>query len=203
LQLLESPQIDTHGPFTAVADANGNIFGNSFITDSHDIGVLFYLTATGSVSRAQTTFMDSGNFSYFPASQSLTLSPLGGGYFTQNVTDPKNNDALTASPVETGTGPTATRLPASWVTTSPATLSFPASSSDQTKSWVVTVTVPSGTTPATYTGTINAHATGCTQCPNDGNSNSFTNLSVTGHDRPPDWFGDRGFPDRRPDLWDW
>src|SRR5206468_1578595 len=59
LTLVESPLIDTHGPFTTVADGNGNISDSSFVTDQHDLNVFLTLTATGSVSQAQTTFTDS------------------------------------------------------------------------------------------------------------------------------------------------
>jgi trimeric autotransporter adhesin len=58
LTLVESPLIDTHGPYTAVADSNGNISSSQFVTDLHDVNVRFYLTAKGSVSQAQTTFFD-------------------------------------------------------------------------------------------------------------------------------------------------
>lgn len=58
LTLIESPLFDTHGPFTAVADSNGNIFNSQFATDSHDVGIRFYLTAAGSLSNAQMTFTD-------------------------------------------------------------------------------------------------------------------------------------------------
>lgn len=45
---------------SAVADANGNIVNAEFQPEEHDIGVRFYLTATGGTSRreAQTTFTD-------------------------------------------------------------------------------------------------------------------------------------------------
>src|SRR6267154_4383253 len=59
LTLVESPLIDTHGPYTVTADANGNISDSSFTTDIHDLNVKFTLTAVGSVSQAQTTFTDS------------------------------------------------------------------------------------------------------------------------------------------------
>jgi len=59
LQLVESPLIDTHGPYTTVADASGNISDSSFVTDIHDLNIRFYLTAVGSVSQAQTKFTDS------------------------------------------------------------------------------------------------------------------------------------------------
>ena len=58
LQLVESPLIDTHGPYTVTADANGTITDHSFSTDAHDVNVKFTLTAMGSVSRAQMTFTD-------------------------------------------------------------------------------------------------------------------------------------------------
>ena len=58
IQLVESPLIDTHGPYTVTAQANGNISDRSFTTDAHDAGVTFTVTAIGSVSRAQTTFSD-------------------------------------------------------------------------------------------------------------------------------------------------
>src|SRR6266849_5951700 len=56
LTLVESPLIDTHGPYPVVADSNGNISDSSFVTDAHDANVKFTLTAGGSVSQAQTTF---------------------------------------------------------------------------------------------------------------------------------------------------
>ena len=59
IQLVESPLIDTHGPYTINADASGIIADSSFITDVHDVDVKFTLTAVGSVSQAQTTFTDS------------------------------------------------------------------------------------------------------------------------------------------------
>jgi len=52
LTFLESPNIDTPPPLTAVADANGNVSNNQFSPDAYDVGVLFYLTASGSVSQA-------------------------------------------------------------------------------------------------------------------------------------------------------
>jgi len=74
LSMVESPLLDTHGPFTAVADSNGNIANIDFVPDAHDYDILFYLTARGSVSQAQTTFTDAG-----PANDgdgSMTVSPL-------------------------------------------------------------------------------------------------------------------------------
>lgn len=56
LSFLESPAIDTHPTLTAVADSSGDILNIQFSLDSYDVKVLFFLTATGSNSQAQTTF---------------------------------------------------------------------------------------------------------------------------------------------------
>jgi hypothetical protein len=53
LTLLESPLIDTHGPYTVTNDANGNISDSCFTMDFHDLFVTFSLTAVGSVSQAR------------------------------------------------------------------------------------------------------------------------------------------------------
>src|SRR5438034_902027 len=58
LTLVEEPLIDTHPTFYATADASGRIVNYEFAPDHDDVGVRFYLTATGSVSQAQNTFTD-------------------------------------------------------------------------------------------------------------------------------------------------
>src|SRR6266404_4017058 len=58
LTLIELPLIDTHGPYTVTADANGNIVNIDFRTNLEDVGIRFYLTAVGAASQAQTTFTD-------------------------------------------------------------------------------------------------------------------------------------------------
>src|SRR5438876_7334519 len=70
LSFLESPYYDSHPSVIAVADANGNIFNNQFSPDINDSAILFYLTATGSVSQAQTTFHDTNT-----TTTSVTCSP--------------------------------------------------------------------------------------------------------------------------------
>ena len=77
IQLVESPLIDTHGPYTVQADTNGNISDSSFVTDQHDLMVRFYLTATGGTSgfQAQNTFTDSKFLT-------LTFSGNGSGSVT-------------------------------------------------------------------------------------------------------------------------
>jgi hypothetical protein len=78
LTLVESPLIDTHGPFSAVADSNGNIFNNQFVTDEHDENIRFYLTAKGSAWQAQNTFTDSN------------VASVGVGSQTPNPVAPNN-----------------------------------------------------------------------------------------------------------------
>jgi MBG domain (YGX type)/Bacterial Ig-like domain (group 3)/YDG domain len=60
LTFRELPNIDTPGPYTAVADGNGNILDTEFAPDVLDVNVRFYLTAVGSQSglQAQNTFTD-------------------------------------------------------------------------------------------------------------------------------------------------
>src|SRR5256712_111036 len=64
LVLNEDPAIDTHPTLTATADASGHILNNQFVPDVHDVGVRFYMTATGQTSGsvALATFTDD-NFS--------------------------------------------------------------------------------------------------------------------------------------------
>jgi N-acetylneuraminic acid mutarotase len=95
LTLVESPLIDTHGPFTVVADSNGSISNSSFVTDLHDINVRFSLTAVGSISQAQNTFTDAQPPD--DTSTSVTCSPSSVGInssttCTAKVTDTKNGN---------------------------------------------------------------------------------------------------------------
>jgi HYR domain/Galactose oxidase, central domain len=163
---------------TVAADANGGfVVSPYFIVELRHLGVQFHVTALGAQSamQADVKFTDAGSFQYSPNSQSLTIADGSNSSFSQSITNPKNNDALTAAPVKTGTG--GNPLPTSWVTTSVPSLSFAASGSDVTKSWTVTVTVPSGTAAGTYTGNIKATATAVppgTKTPSDGQGTDLT-----------------------------
>ena len=59
LRLHEEPPTHADRVLTATADASGGFVDTSFSPEQHDAGVAFTLTATGSVSTAQTTFGDS------------------------------------------------------------------------------------------------------------------------------------------------
>jgi Bacterial Ig-like domain (group 3)/Kelch motif len=75
ISLVESPLIDTHGPYTVTVGSDGTFTSQpmtsqdascasdgtpcTFVPDLHDVSVQFALTAVGSASQAQTTFTDS------------------------------------------------------------------------------------------------------------------------------------------------
>ena len=112
LTLVESPLIDTHGPYPVVADAFGNISDSSFATDAHDVNVKFNLTAVGSQSQAQNTFTDAGNNS---GSGTMTVSPNSatagstGNSFTFTFATETGKDLTTPSLVTV-------QIPAGWTT---------------------------------------------------------------------------------------
>jgi hypothetical protein len=72
LELQEVPR--THAPqiLYAVADARGNFVQNEWSPQPHDIGVTFYLLASGRTSQAMTRFTDAGPSTMFLARASGT-----------------------------------------------------------------------------------------------------------------------------------
>ena len=54
----EDPAVHEDYTFAVIADALGNIYWDQWAPEEHDLSVRFYLTAQGSVARAQTTFTD-------------------------------------------------------------------------------------------------------------------------------------------------
>jgi hypothetical protein len=118
LELREVPALHSDRVLTAVADATGRIFNNSFSPERHDIGVTFYLTAIGSQSQAQTVFTDSLKIKVNGVSVSVQ-SPnpvLSGGQATYTVTvqlDGSGNDGcdLTLSAANLPSGATASFFP--------------------------------------------------------------------------------------------
>ncbi len=87
LRLQEVPATHGESQMSTVADASGNIFHAVYDVEPHDIGIRFYLTASGSHSQAQTSFTD-GNlassivFNISPAS----VAPGGMLSFTATAT---------------------------------------------------------------------------------------------------------------------
>lgn len=154
ITLVESPLIDTHGPFTAVADANGNISNSSFITDLHDVSVQFTLTAAGSVSQAQTMFTDSKPNTVTVGAQ--TPNPVVAGSqasFTVTISFSGNGTSCTANLSVSG-------LPAGTTGSSFTPASVTSTGSGQTSTLKVPTTA--GTTPAgNTTFTVTATPSGC------------------------------------------
>ena len=70
LHEINNPDPHDDLTLTAVADTSGRILNNQFAPDEHDLGIRFYLTATGANSQAQTTFTDS---------RTVTGATLNGG----------------------------------------------------------------------------------------------------------------------------
>ena len=62
LLFQEDPAVHDDYELTVTADAAGNIYWDEWAPEQHDVGVRFYLLASDSRSRAQTTFTD-GNLS--------------------------------------------------------------------------------------------------------------------------------------------
>ena len=93
IELVESPLVDTHGPYTVQADANGNFVDTSFATDEHDLNIRFYLTATGQTSgfQAQNTFTDNKTLD-------ITFTGAGAGSVAvSDTTTPMDSITCTSS----------------------------------------------------------------------------------------------------------
>ena len=139
IQLVESPVFDTHGPYTVQADANGNISDNSFVTDSHDLNIRFYLTATGQTSgfQAQNTFTDASSAKNGDGTMAVSPTTLfaasTGNTLTFTFTSPSGGD---------------------FNANSQATIQVPVGWTPPTSSNVSVATGPSPNCPAATLGTI-------------------------------------------------
>src|SRR5947208_949701 len=139
---------DTDQTLTTTADSSGSILYREFAPDEHDLGVQFYLTATGQTSRlvAQTTFLDSPKVgSVTVGAQSPDpVTPGSSAAFTITVfrgTGGGSNGNFTATLSIT------TALPAG------ASASFSVNpvalaSAENSKTATLTISTTSGTTPA-------------------------------------------------------
>src|SRR5947207_2846862 len=139
---------DTDQTLTTTADSSGSILYREFAPDEHDLGVQFYLTATGrtSGSVAQTTFLDS------PKVGSVTVGPQ-----TPDPVTPGSSAAFTITVFRgTGGGSNGNFSATLSITTAlpvGASASFNANpvtltSADNSKTSTLTISTTSGTTPA-------------------------------------------------------
>src|SRR5438477_9050045 len=167
LTLVESPLIDTHPTMTAVADAFGNISNTQFSPDLYDISIRFYLTASGSQSQAQNTFMDSKPNTVTVGTQSPNpVAPGGSTAYTVTVNFNGNGTSCT-SPLSVTTalpaGATASFSPSSVTSVGPGnpTSTLTISTTNATPPGSTTFTVLAGNGggtcqagTATNTGTL-------------------------------------------------
>ena len=146
LHLQESPYYDSHPDLTATVQADGTFSNSQFSPDSHDVGIRFYLTVTGSASglQAQTTFTDN-NITVASAPSGITFTLNWISYKGSNCTGTVNtngSNAITSGGANIGIG-------------NPASVSLEAPSlSDQGGSFTKW-TLPGGSTQTTATICVN------------------------------------------------
>jgi hypothetical protein len=156
LSLLESPYYDTHPAITTVADANGSIANSDFAPDLHDLNIRFYLTALGSQSQAYNTFTDSTSLKSVAVTGSQSPNPIvsgGAATYTIAVGFNGNNSSCTANLTVSGlpAGASGSFSPSSVTSTDGSD-----KSSTLTVATTFGVTLPSGSTPYSFTVTATA-----------------------------------------------
>ena len=107
LLFQEDPAVHEDYVLQVQADNNGDIYWDQWAPEEHDLGVRFYLMASDSRSRAQTTFTD-GNLqsvAVSPASQSVTQG--NDGAYTVTVRVVGNSDPCTIALTVSGVPPNA------------------------------------------------------------------------------------------------
>ena len=77
LLFQEDPAVHDDYVLKVNADGNGNIFWNQWAPEQHDFGVRFYLTATGSTSRAQMTFTDGNKVTFSTSASGIEVTDFG------------------------------------------------------------------------------------------------------------------------------
>jgi hypothetical protein len=77
LLFQEDPAVHDDYVLRVHADANGNIQWNQWAPDEHDFGVRFYLTASDSRSRAQTTFTDANRVTFSTTALGAVVTTVG------------------------------------------------------------------------------------------------------------------------------
>ncbi|HEY1213131.1 MAG TPA: kelch repeat-containing protein, partial [Bryobacteraceae bacterium] len=154
LTLLESPLIDTHGPYSAIADANGNISDDSFATDNLDLDISFGLTAVGSKAQAFNWFTDSNPQTFTVGAQTPNPVVVGSiATYAVSLTFNGNSNACSFNFAVSGlpVGASGGFSPAS------------ASSTGSTVTATLTIATATGLTPSTYpfTASITNTSAGC------------------------------------------
>jgi Galactose oxidase, central domain len=156
LHEINNPDPHDDLTLTATADASGGIFNNQFAPDEHDLGVRFYLTATGQSSgqSAQNTFTDDQvvnniDASIDPALETATITS-GGSVSVDFFIQPSNTipagDANGCN--STGANPaTVTLSVPAGVTASTTSLTFTGCGVEQSVTF-------SSSTPNTYNITV-------------------------------------------------
>jgi len=189
LQLQEVPAGDVHAPITATADSSGKILTNQFAPDDNDLGVRFYLTATGASSglRAYATFTD-GN----PKINKVlpNAGPVAGGTIVRikigNFADaPGLTYTVTFSNGKDSTSVSGTRAGNSTLTaTTPA---CPGTCTASQTRVGITVTSSNGDSASdnnafTYTGSAANTAPTADDFTTTVNENGTVTITLTGHD---------------------
>ncbi|HET7219867.1 MAG TPA: kelch repeat-containing protein [Vicinamibacterales bacterium] len=102
LVFQEDPPVHDDYVLTLTADESGNIYWDQWSPEPHDLGVRFYLTASDSRSRAQTTFTDAlGTNVVLTSSQNPSLAGQS-VTFTATVTQSGTGGGTVGTPVTIG-----------------------------------------------------------------------------------------------------
>ncbi len=169
LTFQEDPAVHDDYVIDVVADPQGNLRWDQWAPEYHDLGVRFYLMASGGVSKAQTTFTDAlkvtvkrrnPNAATFRVASGST-TPVTFELINANTGGDKNS-SINISYSLTVTGATATGIP---LTASGITIP---SNSSIFRTW--SIVVPTG--PASATVTLSATVNLCPAC--DVGTDSYT-----------------------------
>ena len=194
ITLIESPLIDTHGPYIVTADGNGNFSDSSFATDIHDVNVRFWLSAVGSQSGvvAQNTFTDANPNALTLGSQT-PVPILAGASSTYSVSVTFNGNGTSCTVDLTATATASPAWPAPPAGGFFNFVSSSLTSTGATQATLLTVNTPAAMSANTYNFTVKAtpRAGTCQNNPQTLQANGSlvvagpaTHLSVSGFSSP-------------------
>jgi YDG domain/Galactose oxidase, central domain len=191
ITLVESPLIDTHGPYSVIADANGNFVDTSFATDIHDANVRFWLSAVGSQSglQAQNTFTDSKPNTVTLNPTSVTVLAGSNAVYTVTVNFNGNGNSCTSPLSIAFSSPAPVGVTSNF---NPASLTSTGGNANSTLTLSTTNTGPQSgrTQPGAFPFTVTAgNGAGCQAGTATGNgtlivAGNATTLSVSGYPSP-------------------